>query len=86
MDGSRSSRNREDAFPLGPATEIQRISNRERALLQRRGDIQLVINAVEEPGPDGGLGRSEAFAGPCPGGVKGAKLCGGPGGSLLEPG
>ena len=51
-----------------------------------QGDIQLVINAVEEPGPDGGLGRSEALVGPCPGGVKGAKLCGGPGASLLEPG
>ena len=51
-----------------------------------QGDIQLVINAVEEPGPDGGLGRSEALVGPCPGVVKGAKLCGGPVGSLLEPG
>jgi len=86
VDGSRSSRNREGVFPLGPATEIQRISNRERGLLQGQGDIQLVINAVEEPGPEGGLGRSEALVGPCPGGVKGAKTCGGPGGSLLEPG
>ena len=33
VDGSRSSRNREGAFPLGPATEIQRISNRERGSL-----------------------------------------------------
>jgi hypothetical protein len=86
VDGSRSSRNREDAFPLDPATRIQPISNRERGLLEGQGDIQLVINAVEEPGPDGGLGRSEAPVEPCPGGVKGAKPWRGPGGNLLEPG
>ena len=29
---------------------------------------------VEEPRPDGGLGKSDALVGQCPGGVKGGKL------------
>ena len=86
MDGSRSSRNGGGAFPSRPVTRIQRISNREYGLLQRRDDIQLTINAVEEPGPEERLGRSEALVGQYLGVVKRVKTCGGPDGNPVESG
>ena len=64
----------------------KRINDRVHSLFQVRGSTELVTNAAEEPGREGGSGRPKAPVGPCPGGVKGVKPGGGSGGNLPEPG